>query len=87
MLFCGVRGGNKGVCVVVREREEYIVTNFSLFVRQKFGGKEVVISLLTKARSTFRRRRRRRRGNTIQNGETKESTSAARGEREDGGCG
>ena len=87
MLFCGVRGGNKGVCVVVREREEYIVTNFSLFVRQKFGGKEVVISLLTKARSTFRRRRRRRRGNTIQNGETKESASAARGEREDGDCG
>ena len=86
MLFCGVRGGNKGVCVVVREREEYIVTNFSLFVRQKFGGKEVVISLLTKARATFRRRRRRQR-NTIQNGETKESVSAARGEREDGGCG
>ena len=75
--------------MVVREREEYIVTNFSLFVRQKFGGKEVVISLLTKARSTFRRRRRRRRRrrNTIQNGETKESASAARGEREDGGCG
>ena len=33
--------------MVVREREEYIVTNFSLFVRQKFGGKEVSCHFFT----------------------------------------